>query len=225
MAARDDDATLRPTIAGILLATSEPRRHWSNAFIQAVAYRGQDLVASSQDSLYQLDAADLTGPLDQQIADAFRFVMRNMRTFATKHTGRTDIPQYDAIAIFEALVNAVAHRDYAIHGSKIRLRIFSDRLELFSPGALPNTMSVDSMPERQASRNETITSLLARCPILNLTGLATERATFMDRRGEGVPLILGRSEALSGRTPEYVLIDGEELKLTIFAANPLAERQ
>jgi len=68
-------------------------------------------------------------------------------------------------AVFEAIVNAVAHCDYSIYGSRIRLHLFSDRLELFSPGALPNTLTVDSLTERQAGRNELLTSLLARCPM------------------------------------------------------------
>ena len=51
-------------------------------------------------------------------------------------------------------MNAVAHRDYAKHGSKIRLFLFSDRLELHSPGALANTLTVEEFPYNQATRNE-----------------------------------------------------------------------
>lgn len=73
-------------------------------------------------------AKDLDGPLDQQIIDACQFVFRNMRVEAFKHLGRHDRPQYDMETVFEAVVNAVAHRDYWIYGSKIRLRMFRDRL-------------------------------------------------------------------------------------------------
>ena len=55
---------------------------------------------------------------------------------------------------FEAIVNAVVHRDYSISGSKIRLFMFADRLELCSPGALPNTVTIDKLPYSQATRNE-----------------------------------------------------------------------
>jgi hypothetical protein len=102
--------------------------------------------------------------------------------------GRRDVPQYALDAVFEAITNAVAHRDYSIYGSKVRLRMFSDRLELYSPGALPNTLDLDSLPYRQISRNDTITSLLARCPVADVEWLKTSRTTIMDRRGEGVPL-------------------------------------
>ncbi len=221
MARDDEDGTVRPTVAGVLLATEDPRRWLPNAFIQAVAYAGTTATPASASEPYQLDAADITGPLDRQVADGCRFIARNMRVGATKDLGRADVPQYDMTAVFEALVNAVAHRDYAIHGSKVRLRIYADRLELYSPGALPNTMTVESLPLRQSARNEVITSLLARCPVpSDLPGLKTDRSTLMDRRGEGVGILLDRSAALSGRQPEYRVIDDAELMLTIYAATP-----
>ena len=52
------------------------------------------------------------------------------------------MPQYSVNALFEALVNAVVHRDYSIRGSRIRLSMFSDRLELCSPGSLPNSLTI-----------------------------------------------------------------------------------
>ena len=219
LARRDEAGVWRPTVTGILLATEEPRNGLSNAFIQAVAYRGTTAVPQGPADLYQLDSKDISGPADVQIIEACRFVLRNMRVAATKSPGRRDLPQFDMGAVFEALVNAVAHRDYSIHGSKIRLRLFADRMELYSPGALPNTLAIDSLPFRQAARNETLTSMLARCPIPEeLDGLKTDRQTLMDKRGEGVRIILDNSRRLSGRTPQYRLIDESELLLTIYAA-------
>jgi ATP-dependent DNA helicase RecG len=226
MAGKDEAGAWRPTIAGVLMACGDPRRFLPNAFIQAVAYRGKELGDIPPGGVYQLDAAEISGPLDAQVVEACRFVARNMRTYAVKDIGRTDIPQYDSAAIFEAMVNAVAHRDYSIYGSKIRLRMFADRLELFTPGALANTMTVETLAARQSSRNEVVTSLLARCKVpKDVPWLKTERLTMMDRRGEGVPIILRQSEKLSGRRPKYLLIDGEELKLTIYAANPLGAEE
>ncbi len=221
MARDDEDGTVRPTVAGVLLGARHPEKWLPNAFIQAVAYRGDGVPGVADVAGYQLDASDLTGNLDHQVSQACRFVLRNMRIGATKKVGRRDVPQYDITAVFEALVNAVAHRDYSMFGSKIRLRMFETRLELFVPGSLPNTMTVDSLPLRQASRNEAITSLLAKCPVpRDLAGLDTTRTSLMDRRGEGVAIILERSEKLSGRRPVYELPDDSELKLTIFAASP-----
>ncbi len=218
MARRDEDAISRPTVAGILIASRTPRRWLPNAFIQAVAYRGTSVVPEGGRDLYQIDARDIDGPLDEQAVEACRFVFRNMKIAATKSVGRRDRPQYDMTAVFEAIVNAVAHRDYSIHGSKIRLRMFQDRIELYSPGALPNTLDIGSLPYRQAARNETLASLLARCPVPEDAPFMTDRVTLMDRRGEGVRIILENSAKLSGKVPEYRLLDESELVLTIFAA-------
>jgi ATP-dependent DNA helicase RecG len=225
MARKDAEGVVRPTVAGVLLGCKTPERLISHAYIQAVAYRGETIDGDSFGP-YQLDKSDITGPLDQQILDACRFVFKNMQTAATKSVGRLDMPQYDLGAVFEAVVNAVAHRDYSMYGSKVRLRMFSNRIELFSPGSLPNTMDVGSLPYRQAARNETITSLLAKCVIPdNVEWLHTSRGTMMDRRGEGVTIILQRSEQLSGRLPEYVSVDDAELRLSIFAATANVETQ
>lgn len=178
------------------------------------------ITAGSSDVPYQLDAADISGPLKVQIRDACLFVARNMKTAAFKDLGRTDLPQYDMTAIFEAVVNAVAHRDYSIHGSKVRLRLFENRIEIYSPGGLPNSMGIDHLPHIQSARNEIITSLLAKCRLeADILGLKTDRQTIMDKPGEGVPLILDNSLALSDHEPEYRLIGDSELMLTIFAAN------
>ncbi|MDM7457349.1 MAG: ATP-binding protein [Tepidimonas sp.] len=218
MAAQNDQGAWCPTVAGILMSSRQPQRHLPGAFIQAVAYEGNDVVPSGA-RVYQRDAQDITGPLDKQIRDACAFVRKNMQVAAFKRAegGRVDIPQFDMTAVFEAVVNAVAHRDYSMAGSKIRLRLFVDRLELYSPGMLPNTMTPESLPYRQSARNEALTSLLARCPVGD-DELAGHRSYIMDKRGEGVSIILERSEQLSGKRPEYRLHDDSELALTIYAA-------
>lgn len=219
MACQEEGGMWRPTVAGVLMATNDPRRWLPNAFIQAVAYAAESPAPEAPEASYQTDAKDISGSLDTQIIEACRFLARNARVGARKSMGRTDVPQFDMAAVFEAVVNAVAHRDYSIYGSKIRLQLFSNRLVIRSPGSLPNTMTVGSMAYRQASRNEVITSLLARCRVPSEEWLATDRSTMMDKRGEGVPIILESSKRLSGKEPIYRSVDDAELELTIFAAN------
>ena len=132
------------------------------------------------------------GPLDVQVDRACRFVGRNMKVAAFKGLGRVDRPQFDMTAVFEAVVNAVAHRDYSIYGSKIRLRLFADRLEIYSPGEIPNTLEPENLLHIQSSRNEVVSSLLAKCPVpTDVPWLATDRKTLMDKRGEGMRIIVG----------------------------------
>ena len=218
MVTRDDEGIFHPTVAGILMACNEPRDWMPNAYIQAVAYRGTTPGPPKGNLPYQLDAREISGPLDEQVRESCRFVARNMKVAGIKDIGRQDIPQYDLTAVFEAMVNAVAHRDYAIYESKIRLRMFADRIEIYSPGTIPNTMTIESLLYRQASRNEALTSLLAKCPVpTDIEWVNTNRRTLMDKRGEGVHIIMENSERLSGKKPEYRLIDDAELLLTLFA--------
>lgn len=205
----NDDGAVRLTLSGTLLCTETPQHWLPHAYIQAVSYAGDRTEAD-----YQTDARDITGPIDRQVADALHFVQRNMLVQATKQPARSEQPQLSERAVFEALVNAVAHRDYSMGGARVRLHLFGDRLELHVPGGLVNTLTPDSLHLRQANRNELIVSLLARCAAP--TGLG--RTRLMDRRGDGVPIIRKECEALSGRLPEYSLIDEEELRLILWAA-------
>lgn len=207
----DESGELRLTVSGVLLLTARPADYLSSAYIQCVAYSGTERNAE-----YQLDAQDCDGPVDEQIRHAFNFVKRNMRVEAVKRPGRIDIPQYDLAAVFEAIVNAVAHRDYAMHGARIRLHLFADRLELSTPGGLPNSLTVDSMEANSITRNETLVNLLSR---YYPADPVSKRQNLIERRGEGVPTILTASENLSLRRPRYEQIDHTELKLTIYAAS------
>ena len=118
-------------------------------------------------------------------------------------------------AVFEAIVNAVVHRDYSIYGSKIRLFMFDNRLEIKIPGSLPNSMTANSLDLRQFTRNELIARFLGKSSPQN-TWIKVQRK-YMESRGDGVPLILRESFKLSGKMPEYKLIP-DELHLTIWSS-------
>lgn len=207
------------SVAGVLMCNSQPDDYLYNSFIQAVYYNG-----TTKDANYQIDAKDFKGTLDMQIIDAFKFVEKYNKVSAVKDVGRTDKPQYSMKAIFEALVNAVVHRDYSKHGSKIRLFMFSDRLEICSPGALANTLTVDDLPYNQVDRNHLLARLLSEIILDDNMGATVSRKYFLERRGEGVGIILHESEHLSGKKPVYEVL-GEELRLTIFSAKSLQEQE
>lgn len=203
---QDSDGVLRPTVAGLLAFGKDPAEHLPRAYVHAAVYRG---TARTSDDL--VSAEDIRGSVDRQVDGAMAFVDRFMLTPARKAVGRVDFPQFDLEAVHEAVVNAIAHRDYSIAGSRIRLLLYADRLELSSPGALPNTLTVETMRYRQYTRNQLLVSFLAR-----MTSRRTQRA-FIEERGEGVELIIDRSERLAHREPTYE-VHGEELLLTIWAA-------
>ncbi|HCC33212.1 MAG TPA: transcriptional regulator [Clostridiales bacterium] len=203
--APDEEGIERPTVAGLLVFGRSPKEHLPSAYIDAAVYRTDQLTS---DALAHSQSFE--GPAGDQIDEATAFVERFMLKPARKPGGREDFPQYVTGAIHEAIVNAVAHRDYSIAGAKIRLFLFSDRLELYSPGALPNTVTLETMPFRVFTRNQLLVNFLAR-----MKSRRTGRA-FLESRGEGVRRILEESERHSGRRPEYQVF-GEELLLTIWA--------
>ncbi len=208
----EENGNLAASVAGILLCCEHPERFLPNAFIEAVRYRG-----TRQDSNYQMDAKKICGPLDRQIRDTMIFLRKNQTVGAIKQPHRVEKPQFSERAVFEAVVNAVAHRDYSIHGSKIRFFMFNDRLEIYSPGALPSTLTVDNIYLRQSTRNELVTSLLSETPMAESIG-DIGRSSYIEKRGDGVPIILDESERLSKKKPTYELIDDAELLLTIYSA-------
>ena len=216
---RDDDAGVaRATIAGVLLCTERPDEFIRGAAIEAVSYDGTVHGKASQ-----LDAATISGPIDRQIKDAVMFVKRNTRASARKAPSRIETPQFSPRAVFEAVVNAVVHRDYSLEHAKIRLFIFDDRLELYSPGTLPDTLPLEAMRYRQVTRNETIASLLRMLAVGDTHG-RTNDSTFWSNWGEGVTIICEETRGLAGREPTYQVIGGTELRLTIPSAQPPVER-
>ncbi|MYJ45456.1 MAG: hypothetical protein F4069_09060, partial [Rhodothermaceae bacterium] len=85
------------------------------------------------------------------------------------------------------------------------------------PAIRSNTVTVDSIHLRQSTRNELITSLLTETPVAKAVG-GIGRDFYMEKRGDGVRIIMEESETLSGKRPVYKLIDDSELLLTIYSA-------
>ncbi len=208
--ARDEAGVLRATVAGVLLCTQSPQQWLPQATIVATHYRGRDRTSG------QLDAQEIAGPLPQQIADAVRFVVRNMRVAAHKLPEREDVPQYSTAAVFEAVVNAVAHRDYSMYSRTIRLSMFKGHLEIDSPGQLPNGMTIEGMETSQATRNEVIASVFGRIPVADVPGAS--RRFLMERRGDGVSIIKVETREVSGSLPQYEVVDRSNVVLNLPAA-------
>ncbi len=206
-----EDGPRRATVAGVLLCCRNPETWLPSACITATRYRGADRASE------QVDTQTIRGPLNRQIAEAVAFAVRNMQVAAYKDPARTDLPQYSERAIFEAVVNAVAHRDYSIRGSRIRLSLFSDRMEIQSPGTLPNSLTIENIADRQATRNEVLVSMLGRVPTGETPGRG-DRRHFMERRGDGVPIIRSETLGASGRDAEFRIVGDEDVLVVLPSA-------
>ncbi len=172
-----------PTVGGILLFGKNPNRYLPQAGISAVAYPGaeKDYEAVERKTIRGPIVARLAG--EEDIVDtglverAIEFVRRNTRSKSYLVQGRRiDKPDYPEEVIRETIVNAIAHRDYTISGTDIELSIYRDRLEVISPGRLPNTVTIERMKAGcRVSRNELIKEVLRDYHYVEATGLGVPR--------------------------------------------------
>jgi len=132
-----------------------------------------------------LDRQELDSGLFGALEQVPRFIARNTRLAAKiEAIRRQDIPEYPVVAVREVLVNALAHRDYAISGMKIQVAIFSDRLEIQSPGMFPFGMTLESFKAGVSQvRNPVIAQLFHRLEIMEQWGSGWQRISEACRKG------------------------------------------
>ncbi|HEX9725170.1 MAG TPA: ATP-binding protein [Vicinamibacteria bacterium] len=182
-----------PSVAGLLLFGPKPKRFLSQAGISAVAYSGATKDYDAREratlrgpivSLFASDEGSSDADADARtvetgvIEQALDFVRRNTGSHTWVDGGgqRRERSDYPLEALREAIVNAVAHRDYTISVMDIELSIYVDRLEVISPGRLPNTVTVPKMKAGyRASRNELVKEILRDFRYIEATGLGVPR--------------------------------------------------
>jgi predicted HTH transcriptional regulator len=149
------------TLAGLLLFGKEPQRVRPQLMVKAVAFIGNHLEGTEY-----LDSEDIGSTLAEQFKGTMGFLKRNLRKQQNGQNfnfpGILEIPE---IALEEAVVNALVHRDYLI-SSSIRVFIFDNRVEIISPGKLPNTATVESIRAGiQIVRNPVLISFVPKLGI------------------------------------------------------------
>jgi ATP-dependent DNA helicase RecG len=170
------------TVAGMLLFGKNPHRWLPQAGISAIAYEGTERdYATREDARLRVPVTPILDPgseiIESGLIDqATEFVNRNIsHPAALEGARREDRSDYPLEAVREAIVNAVAHRDYTVAVADVELAIFTDRLEVLSPGRLPNTVTIEKMKSGyRASRNELIKEVL-------------RDYRYVDARGLGIP--------------------------------------
>jgi ATP-dependent DNA helicase RecG len=158
-----------PTVAGILLFGRQPQRFLPSAELICVRYIG----ASMGDEFVR---QDITGTLPEQIRQAEAFVVSNLRRgMKINGLARVEVTEYPLPVVREAIVNAVAHRDYSVRGEGIRLLMYQDRLELYSPGRLPGHVTLDNLKDERYSRNAAIVAVLSDLGYIERLGYGIDR--------------------------------------------------
>ncbi len=169
-----------PTVAGVLLFGREPQRHLPAAQINAARFSGTD------PAFEPLDRMDITGRLLDLIDDARRFlhihlqVRHEIRGFEPEP--RPELPEE---ALREAIVNAVAHRDYTVQGA-VRIFVFDDRVEFHTPGRPPNTVDEAAMRAGvHVVRNPRISTRLSDAGLVTRAGTGIRRIVRLAREATG----------------------------------------
>jgi len=188
------------TVGGLLLFGMNPNRSLPQAGITATCFPGEGKEYA------MVDEDVLRGPLVSVVTPrrrttepgvidrAISFVLRNMGSVSWLEGGRRRRRRtYPVDAVREAIVNAVAHRDYTITVTDIELSVYSNRLEVISPGRLPNTVTVEKIKHGyRAARNELVKEVL-------------RDYGYIEHRGMGIPykLITGMKEH-NGTEPDLI---------------------
>lgn len=161
----------RPRLAALLVFGKQPQRDNRRFGIEVLRFEG----ALSGKPVLR-DRLELRGPLPKLVEQADRTIYEEMRRDAVvRGLVREEVPEYPPVAIREALLNAVAHRDYSLRGSAIQARIYDDALELESPGTLPAYVTVETLRESQYSRNERVMDALQRLGLVEEAGQGIDR--------------------------------------------------
>lgn len=141
---------------GVLFFAKNVRRFLTQAYITC-------LLAKGTGKADIIDRKDFEGGLVADIEGALQFVDRNTRTaYEIKSLIRKNIPEYPPDVLREAIINALMHRDWSIVGANVFVEIYTDRIEISSPGRLPKILSPGSLGRRSARRNPLIADLFDR---------------------------------------------------------------
>lgn len=151
-----DDGRLN--LAGVLLFAEQPEWIVPQFVVKAIRYPGNNIHATDY-----LDTEDFSGPLPKLFEGALTFVMRNLhKVQAGRGVNAPGMPEIPEAVFEELLVNALVHRDYLV-SAPIRLFIFDDRIEIISPGHLPNNLTVENIRTGNSNiRNPILVSYVAR---------------------------------------------------------------
>ena len=163
------------TNAGALIADESPIRY---SRIFCTRWNGLNKSGGTFDAL---DDAEYEGSVLSLIENGEAFIKRNTKMMWKKTANsREEMPEYVERSYHEALVNAIAHRDYLINGSEVHIDIYDDRLEIYSPGGMPDGSNIQE-------RDPVTVPSTRRNPVL---ADVFNRLGYMERKGSGFAKIL-----------------------------------
>ena len=187
------DGVLHPTLAGLLMFGIYPQIFELQLFIAYLQFFGTTTTEEAPSGERFLDNRKFEGTLDEMVDNAVSYVMANTRKGSLiRGVTRQDIPEYPEVALREAIVNALAHRDYShfVRGSHVQVRMFADRLEVENPGGLYGRVTLDKLQEGQSTRNRLLMHLM-------------EDVHLVENRGSGIDAILDAMQKRGLPAPDF----------------------
>lgn len=190
-----------PTLAGTMVFSKYPQAYFPQLCITAVVVPGTEIGEIGEDGERFIDNERITGSIPEMLDLAVDFVRRNSRTktVVDENGVRKDKKEYPIIAVREAILNALIHRDYSIHTENvpIRLEMYRDRMEIVNSGGLYGKISIDSLGKvRPETRNPVLANILE---LLNIT----------ENRYSGIPTIRKEFEKAGLPAPIFSVKHGE----------------
>jgi ATP-dependent DNA helicase RecG len=190
-----------PTLTGVMVFSKYPQAYFPQLCIIAVVVPGTEMGDTGSGGERFIANERMTGTIPEMLKDAIDFVRRNgrRRTIISEDGKRNDRDEYPMIAIREAVLNALIHRDYSVHTENVPTRIvmYSDRLEITNSGGLYGRISIDSLGKvRPDTRNPALANVLE---LLNTT----------ENRYSGIPTIRKEMKAAGLPDPVFAVKRGE----------------
>ncbi len=194
-AVAEQDGRWHPTPTGLLFFCREPQRYLPQSSVEFLHLWGPDLTSLGPDESRWRVNREFFGPLPDIIVGVETMLLERIATRGiVDGFRRRDEPEYPRFALRELIVNAVAHRDYTMRGSRIQVRLYPDRIEIHTPGGLPAPVTVDNIEDEQATRNESVVRML-------------QDHGYMERRGYGFNGVVAAMRQ-AGLAPPLLRDDG-----------------
>ncbi|MCP4147249.1 MAG: transcriptional regulator, partial [bacterium] len=188
----------RVTVGGLMMFGINPQRFLPNASISFAHFAGNEITADL------IDKQNIESTIDFQVDTAVSIIKNNIRQPSTIiGTKRVDTGfLYEDKVFRELLVNACVHRNYAITGSRIRVFLFDERIEIISPGNLPNTVTIAKL---KAGVSYAVNPVIVKF---------MENLRYIDKLGRGIPMVCQEAK----KNHKQVLFKelGNEFKVSLY---------
>ena len=179
------------TNACVLLFSKEPTKYLPQARLKFVRYDGTKAGVGTEINIIKEKTFDKAIP--KIIIEVKEFIKTQLREFQYldgEEGNFKSMPEYPEFAWFEGIVNALTHRNYSIRGEYIKFIMFDDRIEIHSPGRLPNIVTIENILTQRYSRNPRIARILSEFG-------------WVKEMNEGVKRIYSEMEKFFLRKPVY----------------------